>query len=374
MSIPPPRTSAEKTDWLRLIRTENVGPATFLALLRRYGTAARALEAVPQLARRGGAGRALRIASREEAERERAAITSFGAELVALGEPAYPRALADIDSPPPLICLRGHAQLLERRAVAIVGARNASAAGLRMARQLALELGGAGLVIVSGLARGIDTSAHQGALDTGTAAVLAGGIDVCYPPENQALYDAVAARGVLVCEMPPGTAPQARHFPRRNRLISGLAQATLVIEAAERSGSLITAQFALEQGREVMAVPGSPLDPRARGANRLLKDGAVLVQDSRDVLDALSHPRRLQLKEPPTHAADPPGIADEDAATLSALRPRVLELLGPTPVEIDEIVRNAQAPTGHVRAVLLELDLAGRIEHHAGQRVSLKSA
>lgn len=259
-----PLTDAERLDWIRLIRTENVGPITFHRLMEQYGSAAKALDMLPELARRGGRSKPLRVAPKAEAEREVQANRRFGARLICACEPDYPEPLAAVDDAPPVISVAGHAHLLRRRAVAIVGARNASLNGKKFAESLARDLGEAGLLVVSGLARGIDTAAHAGSIASGTAAVLAGGIDVVYPPENEGLYRDIMALGVVVAESPIGTQPQARHFPRRNRLISGLSLGVLVVEAALRSGSLITARMALEQGREVMAVPGSPLDPRCQ--------------------------------------------------------------------------------------------------------------
>ena len=264
-AAPRPLTPSERIDWLRLIRSENVGPVTFYQLLSRFGTAQAALEALPEIARRGGRQRPLTIASKAAAERELGQLAAAGAQLVAWGEPLYPSALAAIEDAPPLVSVLGQTQLMARAAVAIVGARNASANGRRFARDMALQLGGRGLIVVSGLARGIDAAAHEGALPTGTIAVLAGGIDTTYPEENRELQAAIAERGVLIAEMPIGTTPQARHFPRRNRIISGLALGVVVVEAAVGSGSLITARFALDQGREVFAVPGCRSIPAAAG-------------------------------------------------------------------------------------------------------------
>ena len=267
-----------------------------------------------------------------------------------------------------MVYVKGDPVHLAPAAVALVGARNASASGRRYSRDLARALGQAGLIVVSGLARGIDTAAHQGALDSGTVAVLAGGVDVVYPSENQALYEAIAAAGAVLSEMPPGTTPRARHFPRRNRLISGLALGVVVIEAAERSGSLITARFALEQGREVFAVPGSPLDPRCRGGNRLIKQGAQLVQDPEDVLEAI----RPMVEQPiPREAASSVGEHPIEPSPSAAGRDRLLGLLGPTPVDIDELIRLAELTPAGTITMLLELELAGRLERHPGNRVSL---
>ncbi len=363
---------AERLDWLRLIRSENVGPITFYQLLQRFGSAAAALDALPEAARRGGRGRTLKICPRADAERELAAVDKAGARLVAWGEPDYPPALAAVEDAPPLISVRGKAELLSRRAIAVVGARNASTNGRRFAREVAGDLGRRGLLVVSGLARGIDAAAHQGSLETGTVAVVAGGIDVVYPEENQALYEAIAEQGVLVAELPVSTVPQARHFPRRNRIISGISLGVLVVEAALRSGSLITARFALEQGRDVFAVPGSPLDPRCRGTNDLIRRGATLAEGAEDVLTALEGPLSTPLTKIHTPALRSPAtngnISEKelDQATL-----RVLEGLGPTPVPVDELVRQCQLSPAIVVTILLELELAGRLERHAGNQVTL---
>jgi DNA processing protein len=363
---------AERLDWLRLIRSENVGPITFYQLLQRFGSAAVALEALPSFARRGGRARGIAICPRADAERELAALAKAGARLVAWGEPDYPAALVAVDDAPPLISLKGDARLLQRRGLAVVGARNASANGRRFAREIAAELGRNGFLVVSGLARGIDAAAHQGALETGTLAVVAGGIDVIYPEENRPLHDEIAEHGVIIGELPIGTEPQARHFPRRNRIISGTSLGVLVVEAALKSGSLITARFALEQGREVFAVPGSPLDPRCRGANDLIRGGATLVEGVEDVLNALggqlSDPRPAPFTRPvPGPVTD--GNDNENEA--AAGRAKVLEALGPSPVPVDELVRQCQLSPAIVATVLLELELAGRLERQPGNRVTL---
>ena len=369
-----PLAPAARLALLRLIRSENVGPVTVRQLLARYGGAEAALAALPELARRGGRRRPIRIADAAEAEREMAALEATGAQVVALGEPDYPAALAAITDAPPLLSLLGHPHLLQRRAVAMVGARNASANGRRLARDLAAELGQSGFLVVSGFARGIDAAAHAGALATGTAAVLAGGVDVVYPRENQELYVEILGRGLLLSEMPAGTEPQARHFPRRNRLIAGLALGVLVVEAAPRSGSLITARLALEQGREVLAVPGSPLDPRARGCNNLIRQGAILVESAEDVTQALAGMIRTPLEEPeaPEYLADSAAPATE--SELATARRAVQELLGPSPVTVDEVIRQCQLSPAAVILVLLELELAGRVERHPGHRVALAGA
>ncbi|HXZ01347.1 MAG TPA: DNA-processing protein DprA [Stellaceae bacterium] len=363
-------TPAEKLDWLRLIRSENVGPITFYQLLARFGSAAAALEALPELARNAGRRRPLGLCGKPAAERELAALEQAGARLVARGEPDYPALLAAVEDAPPLLSVRGDPALLHRPAIAVVGARNASANGRRFARDLALQLGAQGLVVVSGLARGIDAAAHQGALPTGTAAVLAGGIDSVYPEENRELQAAIAERGLLLAEMPVGTEPQARHFPQRNRIISGTALGVLVVEAALRSGSLITARFALEQGREVFAVPGSPLDPRCRGANDLIRHGAVLTETAEDVLAAVgAHlaPTAPARPVPPAEAEAAPPAPAELAVALD----RVLEHLSPAPVPVDELIRQCRLPAAVVSAVLLDLELAGRLERQAGHQVAL---
>jgi DNA processing protein len=369
----PPRrelTSAERLDWLRLIRSENVGPVTFRHLLRRFGSAAAALAALPDLAKRGGRAQPLKVHPRAAAEREIAELERLGGRMIGFIEPDFPAPLAAIDDSPPLLSLLGQAQVLTRPTVAIVGARNASANGRLIAGRIAREIGAAGYSIASGLARGIDSAAHEAALETGTVAVVAGGIDVIYPPENEALYRAIAARGAVVAEMAVGTVPQARHFPRRNRLISGLSLGVVVVEAALRSGSLITARFALEQGREVFAVPGSPLDPRSAGANGLIRDGALLVESAADVIAALS------AQKPPLSARDelkfsPAPAADPGEREVAAARPVLLELLSPEPVAVDELLRACPFSPAAVQTALLELELAGRLARHPGNRVSL---
>lgn len=361
----------ERLDWLQLIRTRNVGPAIFSELIQHFGNAADALTALPDFARRGGRKGGFKLASRQEAERELARLDALGASLVASCEPDYPRQLANCEAPPPLICLKGHPHLLHQACVAVVGARNASLAGTQIAGQLAQAVGGHQFTIISGLARGIDTAAHQGALATGTGAVLAGGIDIVYPQQNRKLYEAIAERGVLISEMPPGTEPQARQFPRRNRLISGLSAGVVIVEAALRSGSLITARFAAEQGREVFVVPGSPLDPRSRGGNGLIRQGATLVETADDIVEGLRHLSQAPLGEPQDLGQIHPPARQLDAGALERERPRILELLSPTPTEVDLIIRQTGLPTALVSAILLELDIAGRLERHAGQRVSL---
>jgi len=357
-------TERERIDWLRLSRSENVGPITFRHLIGRYGSAAEALARLPELARRGGRRRPIRVPEVAAAEAELARLAAHGGRLLAAAEPDYPAALAAIDDRPPLIAVAGDAGLLARPCIAVVGARNASAAGRAFARRLAADLGQAGFVVVSGLARGIDGAAHRAALATGTAGVVAGGIDVVYPAEHAELQAEIAAAGCLVAEQPFATVPQARHFPRRNRLISGLALGVVVVEAALKSGSLITARLAGEQGRLVFAVPGSPLDPRARGANRLIRDGAELVESAADVVRALTPmiDRPWPLSEPVGPALGEPDTGDDD------LDPR--QVIGPTPVELDWLIRDLGRPAAEILGLILEWELAGRVERHAGNRVS----
>jgi len=353
-------------DRLRLIRTPGIGPVTYRQLIARFGDATRALAALPDLARRGG-GTAPKPPETRAIEREMQRTQALGARYLFVGDTDYPPLLAELESAPPAIIVRGQIALAHKPAVAIVGARNASAAACRFARQIAHELAGTGAAVVSGLARGIDTAAHMGA-GAQTIAVIAGGIDVAYPPENEALQQRIGEEALLVAEMPPGTEPRARHFPHRNRIIAGIAAGTLVVEAAPRSGSLITARLANEAGREVMAVPGSPLDPRAQGCNLLIRDGATLVQSAADVLEQIRpiDPRAIHA---PAMRFDPPPPVDAD----DAARRAILALLGPVPVTVDELIRQSGHVPAIVQIVLLELELAGRLERHAGGRVSLVS-
>lgn len=361
----------QRLSWLRLIRSENVGPATFRALVNQFGGAEAALAALPMLSRRGG--REIRVFTEAEAEAELQSAERAGANLVALGELGYPPALAQVDAPPPLLYAKGKLDLAESPIVAIVGARNGSAVGQKLTRQLATELGLEGFVIASGLARGIDTAAHLASLERGTIAVLAGGIDVVYPPENADLQRAIGDRGLLLTERSPGFAPRGKDFPRRNRLISGVSLGVVVVEAAERSGSLITARFAGEQGREVFAVPGSPLDPRSAGANNLLKQGACLVTSARDILEALAPILGRPLAPISPELSSPEeGTAPEPLPEIGqSERERIMSALGPSPVDIDELVRATGIGVRKVHIVLLELDLAGRLQRHGQQLVSL---
>ncbi|WP_342641881.1 DNA-processing protein DprA [Rhodoligotrophos ferricapiens] len=357
----------ELLDWLRLSNSENVGPATFYTLLQRYRTARRAIERLPELSARGGHNGRLRLCSLETAERCLTAAERIGASFIAYPEPSYPTLLRSLDGPPPLICVKGQYELLQQAAVGIVGSRNASAGGRTLARRFAAELGHMGFAIVSGLARGIDTAAHEASLATGTIAVLAGGIDIVYPPENTGLAQEIGEKGLLITEMMPGTQPQAKHFPRRNRLIAGLSLGVVIVEAAERSGSLITARLALEQGREVFAVPGSPLDPRAAGTNALIRRGATLVTAARDIAEALDPmakpPRDGGFAGQDEHGElDMTGMPDApDPDITAADRRRVIELLGTAPVPIDTLIREADLDMGILHVVLLELELAGKL-------------
>lgn len=354
---------------LRLIRSENVGPRTYQQLLERFGDAGAALEALPELARRGGRRGRFKPCPTEVAEAELEAAAALGARTLIAHEDGYPALLSALDDPPPVIHTIGRLELFTRPAVAIVGARNASAAGVRLARRLAGELGDMGIAVMSGLARGIDTAAHHGALNSGTAAVFAGGLDVIYPPENADLAAAIAEHGALVSEMPPGTEPQARHFPRRNRLIAGLSLGVVVVEAALRSGSLITARLAAEQGREVFAVPGFPTDPRHAGTNRLLRDGASFVEGASDVLDALSpmqpRPAPQPRSQPIVNQAVTPFDIDRERSVVECL-------LGATPTDVDEIIRQGKLTPATVMTILLELELAGRLDRLDGNRVALR--
>ncbi|BCA63612.1 DNA processing protein DprA [Sphingomonas sp. HMP9] len=358
---------------LRLIRTTGIGPVTYRQLMARFGSADAAIDALPMLAARGG-GRTPRIADAALAEREIAATAKLGARHLFLDDPDYPRLLAEIETAPPALILRGDIAHARRPCIAMVGARNASAAACRFARQLALQLAEEGTTIVSGLARGIDTAAHIGALgriggagsNGATIGVIASGIDIAYPPDNADLQERIAREGLLLAEQPPGTEPKARNFPSRNRIIAGLAIGTVVVEAVPKSGSLITARLANESGREVMAVPGSPLDPRAQGCNLLIREGATLVQSAADILEQIRPFDPRSVRSPiDAYAAAPP----EDAS--DSERRRIADLLGPVPVAIDELIRQSRLAPAIVHTVLLELELGGRLERHAGGRVSV---
>ena len=365
-------TDGQRLDWLRLIRSDNIGPRTFRSLINHCGGARAALDALPKLARRGGASKPARIFPREDAERELAGSKKLGIALIALGEPDYPARLRMIDDAPPLIGVRGMASVLTSNMIAVVGSRNASGAGVKFAERIARELGDAGFVIVSGLARGIDAAAHRSALSSGTVAVLAGGHDHIYPAEHVPLLEQILPNGAAVTEMPLGWEPRGRDFPRRNRLISGLSIGVVIVEAARRSGSLITARMANEQGREVFAVPGSPLDPRAEGPNGLLKQGAMLVTEAADVLTVIRPILGQRIEQP---AREPDWSPDSGPPRLTEPatdeRARIVNLLGPAPVSIDDLVRLSQSSPAIVRTVLLELEIAGRLERHGGGMVTL---
>lgn len=368
-----PLGDGERLDWLRLIRSENVGPITFRQLMTRFGSAHDALEALPDLARRGGSSIRIGVCPKSAAEKEMAALAKIGGRLIASDEPEYPPALAALADAPPLISVVGHPHLLGKPMIAMVGARNGSANGIRFTETLARDLSEAGFVVASGLARGIDAAAHRGAIDGGTVAVMAGGVDIVFPTENQSLYQEIAERGALISELHLGVRPQAQHFPNRNRIISGLAVAVVVIEATLRSGSLITARLAGEQGRDVMAVPGNPLDPRARGANKLIREGAALIEGADDVLEALAgtgagHPA-AEPGPPPLTAG--PAAQELDEEALSTARDVITALLGAASTPVDEILRRSGIPPAHVTMILLELELAGRLQRHPGGQVSL---
>lgn len=356
----------ERIAWLRLTRTEHVGPVTFHDLINRFGSAASAIEALPDLSRRGGRTRPLTVYPLARAEAEFAAAARANARFVVAGERGYPPFLRHVHGAPPVLCVAGNLDLADADCVAIVGARNASALGLKFTRMIAHTLSTHHIVVVSGLARGIDTAAHEASIQSGTIAVLAGGIDHVYPPENARLHAAIAERGLLFSEMPPGTVPKAEHFPRRNRIISGISRAVIVVEAALRSGSLITARFAAEQGRDVFAVPGSPLDPRAEGCNRLIRDGAQILTSIEDVMEALetvAPPRADIFLEPPA-----PEPAPE---THESDREHLLSFLSPHDTHVDDLIRESRLDPQTVSALLLELELAGRITRSRGGRVAL---
>lgn len=369
-------TDRQRIAWLRLIRSDNVGPITFRDLINHFGSAEAALEMLPDLSARGGSTRPIRVATREEAQAELDYARELGVRFVGIGEPGYPPALRQVEGAPPLIAVKGSLETLSLSSVGIVGARNCSVSGAKFAAMLARDLGMAGYAIVSGLARGIDAAAHRASLETGTIAVLAGGMDRPYPPENIDLIDEISDRGgAVISEMPFGWEPRARDFPRRNRLIAGIALGLVVIEAAHKSGSLITARMAANFGREVFAVPGSPLDPRCHGTNGLIRDGAQIVTATQDVIDAMAPISRLDLFTPdgaaePLHEDERPEVQTpgEDE------RMRIIEALGPSPAEIDDIVRLTGCSPQAVYLVLLELDLAGRLHRHPAGLVSIDLA
>ncbi|GBH31170.1 DNA-processing protein DprA [Sphingobium xenophagum] len=356
----------ERFDRLRLIRSPRIGPVSYRQLLARFGTAGAALRAIPDLAARGG-GKAS-VADAGAVEREIAASRALGARYLLMGDADYPALLDQFEGAPPALIVRGDAALAAGQCIAMVGARNASAAAIRFARTLAQDLGQRGAVVVSGLARGIDTAAHQGSVGSGTIGVIACGLDVVFPPENRDLQAQIADVGLLVTEHPPGVQPLARHFPARNRIIAGLAVGTVVVEAAPKSGSLITARLAGEAGREVMAVPGSPLDPRAQGCNQLIREGATLIQNADDVLEAVGSLDIRMVRQGSFDFAGEPVSSDVAASERSA----VIALLGHAPVPVDELIRLSGLSPAVVQTVLLELELAERLDRLAGGRVRLR--
>ncbi len=359
-----PQSQEDAFNWLRLIRSDKVGPVTFIRLLNEYGTAAEALKALPDIATQAGVEK-YQLASDDRIRDEIRQAKALGARLLFLGTKDYPDQLFDLTDPPPALWALGKVELLSRPMIALVGARNASAVGTRMTSKLAKELGDLGYVIVSGLARGIDAAAHEASLECGTVAIQAGGIDVIYPKENAELTLKIAESGLRLSEMPLGLAPQARHFPRRNRIISGLSEAVVVVEGAARSGSLITARGALDQGREVMAVPGSPLDPRASGCNLLIREGAQLVRSAEDIHETLSQLTRTKEKRFEKQPKSEP-----TRHSYSGLPDYVLELLSTSPIPEDEIIRKIDAPATHVMSVLAELDVVGKIVRQPGGLVA----
>lgn len=361
----------EKLDWLRLCRTENVGPITFYRLVERYGSATKALDALPELSQRGGRKKPLKAPDPGIVQKEYDSLRHLGGDIVTAACPEYPLALGATDDAPPILSYFGDIKLANQNCIAMVGARNASLNGRKFAERLARELGARDQVIVSGLARGIDTAAHKGSINSGTIAVVAGGIDVVYPQENIPLFDAIKEHGLAIAESPLGVQPVARHFPKRNRIVSGLSRAVIVVESTIKSGSLITARMAGEQGRDVMAVPGHPLDPRAQGPNHLIREGATLVRNADDVLEIIKNFSGNSLREPLQVAPSFSGpIASEDEIPPNA-QETVLENLSFTAVTVDELLRSCHLTIPVMQTILLELELAGRIKREAGSRVSL---
>lgn len=360
----------DKFDYLRLIRSENIGAVTFFKLIEHFGNASEALKNIPHMAKKGGK-KSFKLASAASIEKEIKKAEKENIHILAFPEPEYPPLLRQIHDPPPILYVKGNIQLLRKKSFAIVGARNASANGRIMAQNFAAQCGENNICVVSGMAKGIDAKAHEGALASGTIAILGGGVDVVYPKENAALYERIAEAGALISESPISTRPIARHFPRRNRIISGMCRGILVVEAARSSGSLITANMALEQGREVFAIPGSPLDERARGPNRLIKQGAILTEDIWDILSIINQmDYQVQQKiHVPSHAQK----HSFDESALNSLRKDVMTLLSPTPIDVNVLIRELNCPHGFLAHILLELELAGRLSRHPGNKVSLKN-
>jgi DNA processing protein len=369
-----PSLANEKlVDVLRLIRTNNVGPVTFFQLLRRFGSATSALEALPELSARGGRKQAISPFTAEEAEKEIEAAQAFGAHMIMYGMPEYPKLLHQIPDAPPVITVCGSTQTWQdKESIAMVGARNASANGCQLAHKLARELGEYGLLVTSGLARGIDSFAHKGALATGTVGVIAGGIDNIYPPENAALYQQIRESGAIISEQPFGSLPYSGSFPGRNRIIAGMSSGTVVVEASPKSGSLITARFALENNREIFAIPGSPLDPRSKGCNQLIRQGAILVESAEDILHGTANLRSLRMQEtPPPGYLHEPSAMQQDDHELQEARRLIIQKLGITPVAVDVLIGQSEIASQAVATVLLELELAGRLRRVAGNKVAL---
>lgn len=368
----PSLAGTDPVDAIRLIRSENVGPVTFFHLVKFCGSVARALEMAPDMAKRGGRRQPIRIGSKAEAEKEAKAIRAEGAEIVLYGTPDYPSLMLQMNDAPPMLIVKGHKHLLQKDMIGIVGARNASTNGLSFSRKMARELGEAGYVVCSGLARGIDSAAHTASLPTGTVAVIAGGIDTIYPPENEKLYKEITDTGLLVTEMPMGAQPLARSFPARNRIIAGMCKGLVIVEAGLKSGTLISAQYALDYHRDVFAVPGSPLDPRCQGTNKLIKEGATLTESAEDVLAHYrSYIHRRPLREAQADLFAPKASSLPSEAEMEAARALIIERLSPSPTLVDELIAECEKPAHIVLGILLELELAGRIERHAGARVSL---
>ncbi len=362
----PPTTEEDRFSWLRLLRSRKVGPATFRRLMREHGSAQNALAALPEMARAAGI-EGYEICPPGVIEAELKAAKAANARLLCLGAADFPSALNDLNDAPPILWAMGDTSLLHRPSIAMVGARNCSSLGARMARGLAADLGQQGYTIVSGLARGIDTSAHIAALETGTIAVLAGGVNVIYPAENTDLAKSIEKSGLRISEQPMGVTPQARHFPRRNRIISGLAQAVVVVEAAAKSGSLITARDALDQGREVLAVPGHPFDARAAGCNLLIRDGATLVRSAEDVIEALPQRDEVTVRNPAPSAA----ATEKRTIPVDALHQQILSRLGPSPIAEDQLIRDIAATAEQIGPALLDLELDGRVQRQPGGLLSL---
>lgn len=366
-------TDQDKIDCIRLIRSENIGPKTFEALMLLHGNATKALDAIPTMSSKGGRNTPLKICSKSDAVKEIESARKKGAELITIYDEAYPKLLKQIKDAPPVLTIFGKKDILNSRTIAVVGARNSSANGCRFADGICRDLGRQGITISSGLARGVDTSAHKASLETGTIAVVAGGIDKIYPPENKDLFKRIGENGAVIAEMPFGAVPKAQNFPRRNRIISGISLGTIVIEASLNSGSLITARMALEQNREVFAVPGSPLDPRCKGTNKLIKQGAHLLESADDVMNEIDYMNEVissNLSDNENEYAQAQ-LNKIDESDVDRARPYIIEKIGASPTPIDEIIAQTGLTPNIVLTVLLELELAGRLSRHAGNKVSI---